>query len=395
MKHTSTDIRPVHWVDSDKALQQLWDSLDRSSWLGFDTEFIGEKRDIPLLCLLQIVNEEAVWLVDPLALPEWTHFGRYLADPGIRKITHAGENDYRLMYELMDILPVNSFDLQMAVGFTGMRVPSSLSAILQKVLGLPTGKGFTVADWTVRPLPEKMRQYAIEDVRYLDSIYERVIEQLGELDRLHWAAEEMSQWENAGFYRSDPLRKLLQQKSIASFTEAEKLFILRLAKWRIAESDATGEKAEDILSSRQLLEIARVIGSGAEAMFRSRILPKTFIRKNKEQLLEWYRVPASEDELAELYTYAPRAAVDAAVESRTQLVLHLLQMYCVEEHLSIDLLLPGAESKKYRIFPGYKYQGLYQGWRREFLPEVWRDLLENRSLLCLSMRDRGVFLTHT
>jgi ribonuclease D len=395
MHQTSSDTRPVHWVDSERTLQDLWASLDRSDWLGFDTEFIGEKREIPLLCLLQIVNEEAVWLVDPIALPDWTQFGQYLSDPDKKKITHAGENDYRLMYELLDVLPVNTFDLQMAVGFTGMRVPSSLGSILQEVLGQSADKGYTVADWTVRPLPEKMRKYAIEDVRYLDHLYRRVMERLGALERTHWAEEEMRVWESGGFYRADPMRKLLQQKSIAAYSEQEKVFILRLAQWRIMEAEATGVKSEELLSSRQLLEIAKVIGSGSEALFRNRVLPKSFLRKNKETLLDMYARPAEEQELRELYHYAPKESVDPAVESRTQLVLHLLQMYCIEQNLSIDLLLPGSESKKYRIIADYRYEGLYEGWRREFLPDVWRELLENRSQLCLSMQHSGVLLTHT
>jgi hypothetical protein len=92
--------------------------------------------------------------------------------------------------------------------------------------------------------------------------------------------------------------------------------------------------------------------------------------------------------------YAPKDSVDPGVESRTQMVLLLLQVYCIERELSIDLLLPGSEPKKYRIFNDYRYDQLYSGWRYEFLPDIWRDLLENRSLLTLSLEEKGILLTH-
>lgn len=386
--------RPVYFIDSKEGLNRLWSALDAAHWFGFDTEFIGEKREIPLLCLLQVVTEEGVWLVDTLHAGDWSHFGEYLQDPSKLILTHAGENDYRLMVQLLNVYPKNTYDLQLAAGFVGMRYPSSLGSILQNILNVNAGKGFTVADWTIRPLPEKMVTYAVEDVRYLDSIYRVIGQRLVALGRENWVAEEMKRWEDPDFYKVDYLKKLLQQKSIASYTEREKIFILRLAQWRQQESIDQSLKAEEILSSRQLLEMARIISSGTEALFRSRILPKAFIRNHKESLYNWYNEIPTSTELAQLYMYAPKDSVDPGVESRTQMVLLLLQVYCIERELSIDLLLPGSEPKKYRIFNDYRYDQLYSGWRYEFLPDIWRDLLENRSLLTLSLEEKGILLTH-
>lgn len=387
--------RPVYLVDTQDKLEELWEVLHRADWLGFDTEFIGENREIPLLCLLQILTDEAIWLVDTIQLSEWTRFGNYLSDPEILKLTHAGENDYRLMYQLLGVLPKNTFDLQVAVGFVGLRYPASLSTILQEVLGQSSSKGFTVADWTIRPLPEKMKHYAVEDVRYLEVLYTKVVQKLKQSGRYEWVLEEMKFWENERYYLSDPLKKLLQQKSIAAFPEAEKLFMMRLAIWRMDEAQTSGRKPDDILNNKQLIEMARVIHSGGEALFRSRILPKAFIRAMRDQLLQWYSVTPTDDELATLYSYAPRDVVDPAIEAQTQLVLQVLQTYCMGEEMSIDLLLPASEAKKYRIFPDYRYSGLYDGWRDKFLPSVWKELLENRASLILKVQENGILMSHS
>ena len=70
------------------------------TWLGFDTEFINEKRFYPLLCLLQVITEHGVYILDPLTLPDLAPFLAMVEDPQILKITHAGENDYRLLHSL-------------------------------------------------------------------------------------------------------------------------------------------------------------------------------------------------------------------------------------------------------------------------------------------------------
>jgi ribonuclease D len=391
----SSGERPVRDVQDQQGLEDLWAALDRADWVGFDTEFIGEKRDVPLLCLLQVITEEAIWLVDTIKLEQWEAFGDYVANPALLKITHAGENDYRLLYQLLGVLPRNVFDLQVAAGFIGQRYPASLGTILQEVLQVSAAKAFTVADWSVRPLPEKMKAYAVEDVRYLPELFERMGYRLRELGRFDWVAHEMRAWEDPAMYTPDPLKKLLQQKTIAPFSEKEKLFMMRLARWREEESVTTGQKSEEILSNKQLMEMAKLISSGSEALFRSRILPKAFIRNHKDRLIQWYQQPAGTDELALLYQYAPREAVDPAVEGRTQLVLLLLQAYCLEQHLSLDLLLPASENKKYRIIPGYRFEDLYRGWRANFLPRVWQELLENREHLRFQMREDGILLTHS
>lgn len=394
MGHGSTKDLPVREVRNARELAEFFDALDQTRWLGFDTEFIGEKRDIPLLCLLQVITEETIWLVDPIHADGWEAFGNYVADPRWLKVTHAGENDYRLLYQLLGVLPRNVFDLQVAVGFIGLRYPSSLGTILQELLGINAAKAFTVADWSVRPLPEKMKAYAVEDVRHLGTLFQLVGERLRVLGRSGWVEQEMLAWEDAAMYTTDPLKKLLQQKTIAPFSEAEKLFMMRLARWREEECAASGQKTEELLSNKQLMEMARLMPAGMEALFRSRILPKAFIRTHKERLVKWFGQPAEAEELALLYQYAPREAVDPTVEGRTQLVLLLLQSYCLEQQMSLDLLLPASENKKYRIIPAYRYEGLYQGWRAEFLPRVWQELLENREQLTFQVRSDGILLTH-
>ena len=58
--------------------------------LGLDTEFMPEGRYRPLLCLVQIVVVEDVWVLDPLKGFESGPLAAVLADPDIEIVVHAG-----------------------------------------------------------------------------------------------------------------------------------------------------------------------------------------------------------------------------------------------------------------------------------------------------------------
>ncbi|HRW74648.1 MAG: ribonuclease D [Lewinellaceae bacterium] len=393
MSSSSPSDLPVILLDQPAQLEDLWRRLDRSDWFGFDTEFIGERRDIPLICLIQLITDEAIYLIDPLHATGWERLGDYIASERILKLTHAGENDYRLIYQLLDILPRNVFDLQVAVAFMGIRYPASLSTILSEVLDQPTSKGFTIADWTIRPLPPKMVRYAVEDVKFLWQLYEVVRAKLEQSGRYAWAEDEMKQWEQEDMYTTDPLKKLLHQRAIAGFPEQEKIFMLRIGQWRMQEAERTGEKEEAILSSKQIVEIARAIHSGAEALFRSRILPKAFIRRMADQLMSWYQTPPTAEELKLVYYYTPREAVDPVNEAHAMLVYQILQIYCMEESIAVDMVMPPSEMKRYRMFSDYQAPVFDHGWRSEFLPLQVRSLLENRLNIRLSVQANGLLLT--
>ena len=104
-------------------------------WLAFDTEFIGEKRYYTLLCLIQVKCETGTYLLDSLKIPDLTPFLRLIEDERITKITHAGDNDYRLLNILYGTIPKNIFDTQIAAGFIGYRYPMSFGKLVEAETG--------------------------------------------------------------------------------------------------------------------------------------------------------------------------------------------------------------------------------------------------------------------
>ena len=70
--------------------------------------------------------------------------------------------------------PVNLFDTQLASGLIGLDYPAAYGTLLQKLLGETLGKGETRTNWRRRPLSKRQLEYALQDVIYLEPLYERI-----------------------------------------------------------------------------------------------------------------------------------------------------------------------------------------------------------------------------
>lgn len=156
----------------------------------FDTEFVGEKRFETLLCLIQVVTSEGVYIIDPLVINDISPFLTLLERQDILKITHAGENDYRVFYNSYGILPKNAFDTQIAARFIGYSYPISFVKLVERELGMVLDKTYTVADWESRPLNEDQILYALNDVIPLPKLWQQMDKKVKELERTDWLKEE-------------------------------------------------------------------------------------------------------------------------------------------------------------------------------------------------------------
>src|SRR3954467_5521435 len=95
--------------------------------LGIDTEFMGEGRYRPLLCLVQVAVEEEgggirVEVLDPLEDTfDPRPLAEVLADPAVEIVMHAGRQDVALLRRVWSTDLTNIFDTQVAAGFAGRR----------------------------------------------------------------------------------------------------------------------------------------------------------------------------------------------------------------------------------------------------------------------------------
>jgi ribonuclease D len=387
LENMSTDVQNYTIIETFEGLKAFYEENKSVEWMGFDTEFVGEKRYHTLLCLFQISTENGFYLIDPLKLRDVSLFLKLIQDPSIIKITHAGENDYRLLKKNYGVLPKNIFDVQLAAGFVGYKYPISFGKIVEKEAKVYLSKGYTVSDWESRPFNEKQLKYALNDVVYLKQLYDNLRSKLLELGRLEWVAEEFKKLESAEYYFVDPYREAFQNSLILGLQTKEKVFLVRMYEWRRSEAERKDYSKEMILPAKYIGAIVRNVKSGKNSLLNHRRIPNKIIENNWNTFLDLYNQPITDEELAILQNI-PAPVNDYTQEDTMIEMLSLIIRYiCDEKNIAPDLVIPRSGFKKMKADKTFFDESYADGWRKELLGETMINWLRNRENLSLILEN--------
>jgi ribonuclease D len=209
----------VDLVADPAALAALCERISGAPRIALDTEFHTEKHFTPKLMVVQVAFDDAVAIVDPLALPDL----RPLADALTRAtvVGHALSSDLRILEDAFETLPRDAYDTQVAAAFCGYGMSISLLDLVRDVAGVTLLKSQTVSDWSTRPFSPRQVDYLVDDVRYLFAIADRLNEKLAARGRGSWALEEMRTLVDPRTYRSDKRRLYLRVAGNARMNRRE------------------------------------------------------------------------------------------------------------------------------------------------------------------------------
>lgn len=371
------DLPAFTYVENDADLAEVCSKLSNEEWLCFDTEFVGEKRYLTLLCLIQLSSAKGHYIIDPIAIDDISPFLALIQNPDILKITHAGENDFRLLYQNYGILPSNIFDTQLASAFVGYKYPVAFSKLLEAELGVNLSKGYTVTDWESRPINKKLIEYALNDVIFLRELTDQLISKLDGLGRSEWVKEEMKKMEQKEAYAKNVYAEVFKNSKVRSLRKKEQVFFLRITKWRHDQAKAKNYSKEMILSSTNMNHLVRAIHSGKEALKRNRRLNDGFVNKYADTFIDMYEQPASDEE-RELLNSIPKTTKDNSQEDLVLEMLNLLIKYkCVEEQMAPSIVLPRSYIKHIKS-SGEIPDEIINGWRGEYLGESLLNWIKNK-----------------
>jgi len=220
----------VDLVADPVALAALCERIVAAPRIALDTEFHTEKHFTPKLMVVQVAFDDAVAIVDPLAIADL----RPLAD-ALTKATvvgHALSSDLRILEDAFGTLPMAAYDTQAAAAFCGYGMSISLLDLVRDVAGVTLRKSQTVSDWSTRPFTPKQLDYLVDDVRYLFTIADKIDEKLTARGRLDWALEEMRTLIDPRTYRSDKRRLYLRVAGNARMNRRELGMLNELALLR-------------------------------------------------------------------------------------------------------------------------------------------------------------------
>mgnify|MGYP006304337543 CR=1 FL=1 len=158
-------------IETPEEFEELVRRIEKQDAVAFDVEADSMFHFREKVCLIQMAVEDRSYVIDPFKIEDLSPLKGPFGDPAIQKIFHGADYDIRSLYRDYGIVIKNLFDTQLASRFIGAKC-TGLEAVVQKRFDVRLNKKYQKKDWSERPLPEKMIEYAARDAIYLKPLAE-------------------------------------------------------------------------------------------------------------------------------------------------------------------------------------------------------------------------------
>ncbi len=178
-------------IDSLDNLAYLNKELSQKSYLGIDTEFRRTSKNNMRCALLQVNDEEEIYLIDTILIPNPGRHASFLHSKSVTKILHSCKEDLEAVFAWTNKEMTNIFDTQIANSFLGGEFAIGYQGLVEQKLGILLSKDETRSNWIRRPLSDSQLKYAALDVEYLIHLYQIQREELFQSSKLNWFYQDL------------------------------------------------------------------------------------------------------------------------------------------------------------------------------------------------------------
>lgn len=380
---------PVQYefIDSDASLAKWCSAAAGARRIAFDTEFISERSFRPQMCLIQVAVDGELAIVDPLEIEDLTPFWLALADGGHTTIAHAGREELSFSLRAIGRHPASLVDLQIAAGLVGTDYPAGYSSLIWKLLGRKLHKHETRTDWSRRPLSTRQLQYALDDVLYLETLYDKLLESLAKLGRTEWLADEMADWQ-ADIEAATTGERWQRVGGISNLTPRSLAIVREVWRWRETMAERRDTPVRHVIRDDLIVELARLQSTDANRISQIRGLDRRDLTRAMPHLLESIQrgLDLPDEECPRLQ----RSDSPSQLQLVAQLLTSILNSVCRAASVSVGLV---GTVQDVRDLLAYHLKvdradgrppRLARGWRAEIVGKVLEDLLEGRTCIRIS-----------
>jgi len=179
------------YIDNIDDLSLLSSELEQKPFLGIDTEFRRTTKDNMQLALLQINDNEEIYIVDTVLIQDPKDQCGFLFSDSVTKIFHSCKEDIEAIFSWTGKEMVNLFDTQLAEAFLNGNYSIGYQAIVEQKLDIRLDKKETRSNWIRRPLTDSQLNYAVSDVEFLIHLYAQQKGELIKSNKLDWQKQEI------------------------------------------------------------------------------------------------------------------------------------------------------------------------------------------------------------
>jgi len=371
---------PYDHITTDEQLVRYCDEISTATAIAFDTEFISEHTFRSDLCLIQVAVAGRLAVIDTVAIKNVQPFWDLIVADGHETIVHAGREELCFCLDATGKRPTRLFDIQIAAGLVGYDYPAGYGSLLHKLIGQQLQKGETRTDWRRRPLTKPQLEYALDDVRHLEAMRDKLFAKLEKLGRVAWLADEMQAWQ--GDVDTSRNRERWRKVSgIAGLSNRSLAIVRELWRWRDSEAERRDCPPKRVLRDDLIIEMAKRRSADPRQIEAVRGMERGDLQRSLPKLAE----------CIEIALQLPESDLPRTERRETPNQLNLLGQFlssaltsiCRSADIAPSIVGTASDVRDLIAFRlGYDVGGtptLAEGWRAEVVGNLIDDLLAGRT----------------
>jgi ribonuclease D len=361
------------WIDRQGPFDEAMGRVSAQPVVAVDTEADSLHSYFDKVCLIQVSIPGEDLVIDPLSRIDISAFGRVLADPNVTKVLHGGDYDLRILNRDFSFTVANLIDTMICAQLLGYSA-IGLAALLEKHFGLQVDKAHQRADWSMRPLPQGMLEYAAMDTRHLIALAGKMNEELVALGRWEWALEEFARLEQVRYRENDDeLETWRKVKNIGNLDRRSLAVFRELYAWRDRVARTADRPPFKVIGNEALIEMAKAKTAAIAELARIKGVARYHVDRygreiagairgalqlpdselpEKNEPKPWLRDRALESRIERLKKVRDRVATDLKIEPSVLAPRHVLTAIATSANLEVPAMrewqkkLIGAELLK-------------------------------------------------
>jgi ribonuclease D len=368
------------YINSDQALAKFCNSIQDCQYCALDTEFIREKTYYPLLALIQLATENAQACIDPLEIKDFSPLVNLFNKSSMLKILHSPSQDLELFHYNFNALPSPIFDTQIAAAVLGFANQIGYADLVARVCGVQLEKKYTRADWSRRPLSEGELDYAMDDVRYLIEIQQKLTEQLKQKDRLSWVEADFTRMIDPQNYQVDMTGLWKRLKGVQKLKGIALNHADQLCRWREKRAMEKDRPRRWIIKDEDIVDIARFKPKTVKDLNQIGNLSADYIKKIGSEILQ-VLTQSDQMDAADYPRHSDFVRLDNEQQAQADCLMAMCRVLTGENEIAITSVVSKKDIDE--LVVGQRNGKILQGWRNQMLGQHLVRFLEGElSLTC-------------
>lgn len=243
-------------IQTQRHLEKYIETIIHDSSLAIDTEFKRVDTYYPELCLVQIATTHSVECIDVLSIDNLEPLFEKLYNKKTLWIVHSARQDIEALFKLSKRTPNALFDTQIAASLLNYPVQISYQALTEELQGVRLKKDHTRFDWTIRPLPKSVLDYALDDVRYLIPNYRKLLNELKLNNKIQWQEEDSAYLLEPSLYDLSTEQIWYKTKGISRLSKKHQEEAMKLVAWREKNAKEKNIPRKWLMADDKLIDYA-------------------------------------------------------------------------------------------------------------------------------------------